>query len=102
MGDKSSLWRKLKRSSFDSVAVNMRTGTLTSPNEIVPRQIDRVAMATCSPARAGRKRSGLDSRGRARGAEETSLLVGGPHSGPGRFPASRHKGSGENTVDTVE
>ena len=31
--------RKWKRSSLDSVAEYIRTGTLTSPNEIVPLQI---------------------------------------------------------------
>lgn len=31
--------RKLNRSSFDSVAEYIRTGTLTSPNEIEPLQI---------------------------------------------------------------
>src|SRR5829696_10197100 len=31
--------RKWKRSSLDSVAEYMRTGTLTSPNEITPLQI---------------------------------------------------------------
>src|SRR5919199_5053821 len=41
MGTRSSLWRKWNLSSFDSVAVNIRTGTLTSPKEIVPLQIDR-------------------------------------------------------------
>src|SRR6266540_3342088 len=43
MGVRSFLWRKWKRSSFDSVAGNMRTGTLTRPKEIVPLQIGRMA-----------------------------------------------------------
>src|SRR5918911_635975 len=38
----SRLSRKWKRSSFDSVAGNIRTPTLTRPNEIVPLQIDRM------------------------------------------------------------
>src|SRR6266542_6874218 len=41
IGTRSSLWTKWKRSSFDSVAENMRTGTLTSPKLIVPLQIGR-------------------------------------------------------------
>src|SRR5437763_127900 len=38
----SRLSRKWKRSSFDSVAGNIRTPTLTRPKEIVPLQIDRM------------------------------------------------------------
>jgi hypothetical protein len=35
------LWRKWKRSSFDSVAEISFTGTETSPKEIEPVQMDR-------------------------------------------------------------
>src|ERR687886_157360 len=45
MGTRSSLWRKWNFSSFDSVAVNIRTGMLTRPNEIVPDQIERATSA---------------------------------------------------------
>jgi hypothetical protein len=48
------LWRKWNLSSFDSVAVNMRTGMLTRPNEIVPVQIER-AIPRVLPARAVRE-----------------------------------------------
>src|SRR5207237_3539146 len=37
--------RKWKRSSFDSVAGNIRTPTLTRPKEIVPLQIERMPWA---------------------------------------------------------
>ena len=42
---------KWKRSSFELVAVSIRTGMLTSPNEIVPLQIGRGAMEPSSPPR---------------------------------------------------
>src|SRR5262245_5544504 len=42
MGCRSSLCRKWNRSSFDSVAEYICTGTLTSPNEIDPLQIGRM------------------------------------------------------------
>src|SRR6266511_1724312 len=43
IGTRSSLWTKWKRNSFDSVAENMRTGTLTSPKLIVPLLVAPVA-----------------------------------------------------------
>src|SRR3954453_2090638 len=49
----SSLWTKWNFSSFDCVALNMRTGTETSPNEIVPDQIERAAMHPWYPGRRG-------------------------------------------------
>ena len=42
IGVMSFLSRKWKRSSFDSVAGNIRTPTLTRPNEMVPLQIERM------------------------------------------------------------
>src|SRR5581483_4319707 len=45
----SRLSRKWKRSSLDSVAVYIRTGTLTRPNEIVPLQIERGGTTTSYP-----------------------------------------------------
>ena len=47
------MWRKWNRSSFDSVAECIFTGTLTRPNEIEPLQIDR--MHACFPPRKARK-----------------------------------------------
>src|SRR5919202_6272965 len=49
IGVMSFLSRKWKRSSFDSVALNIRTATLTRPKEIVPLQIGR-AMTAVYPA----------------------------------------------------
>jgi hypothetical protein len=40
---------------LESVAVNMRTGTLSRQNEIVSRQIERGARRRLSPARSGMK-----------------------------------------------
>jgi hypothetical protein len=48
------LSRKWKRSSFDSVALNIRTGTLTRPKEIVPVQRER-AMTSWYPLRGTAK-----------------------------------------------
>src|ERR671931_871484 len=42
IGVMSFLSRKWKRSSFDSVAGNIRTATLTRPKEMVPLQIERM------------------------------------------------------------
>jgi hypothetical protein len=43
------LSRKWKRSSFDSVAPIIRTGTLTRPNEMVPDQSERAMVARYPP-----------------------------------------------------
>jgi len=43
-------------SSFDWVALTIRTGTETSPNEITPDQIERGGMGSTLPPGSGRKR----------------------------------------------
>jgi hypothetical protein len=48
----SRLSRKWNFSSFDSVAVNIFTGTDTRPNEIAPLQIDRAMAAYLSTGAA--------------------------------------------------
>src|SRR4051812_25934974 len=50
----SSLCTKWNFSSFEDLAANIRMGTLTSPNEIVPDQIDR-AIETVVPGAARSK-----------------------------------------------
>jgi len=60
------LWRKWKRSSFDSVAENIRTGTETRPNEIVPLQIGRATRALI-PLQTAQKR-GFRNRGPGKGS----------------------------------
>src|SRR6266567_194649 len=48
------LWRKWKRSSFDSVAATILTGTETRPKEIVPLQIDRGMLLPFPPGTAAK------------------------------------------------
>src|SRR5580765_3474466 len=103
MGVRSFLWRKWKRSSFDCVAGNMRTPTLTSPNEIVPLQIGRMPprypnRPVFQPATAGQtyyfKRGRLSLERLLHPAGGSTLRAG--------FPARSRSGVGDKAVDVVE
>src|SRR5581483_7995154 len=67
---------KWKRSSFDWVAGNIRTGTLTSPNEMVPLQMGRGGMAASSPLGEAWKRPGLGPGRAEKGSSRFSTQRG--------------------------
>src|SRR2546423_11061545 len=90
--------RKWKRSSFESVAGNIRTPTLTRPKEMVPLQIERMPWAY--PARQLTKTAvgevydlrsvvlRVQSRRPGEPTQGFSTRAGGSHAKPVGRPAS--------------